>query len=173
MLKKYMGLYLLALVLLIAVLLKMFGTEIPRMTQETAKITTEEKSVENIAPDDEAQDDYFESFRRERESIRRQEMQYLDEVIATGNIDAQTLDQALEQKMALVENMEKEFTIESMISAKGFKDAAVTFHSDSVNVVVGAQTLSSAEVAQILDIVRRETGASAQNIKITADGTGG
>lgn len=175
MLKKYMLFYLLALVLLIAVLLKIFGSSLPEAPQEAsaAKKETETPEMSADSGDIGKNDDYFEAFRLEREGVRKQEMQYLDEVIATGSIDDETLNKALEQKMALVENMEKEFTIESMISAKGFTDSAVTFHSDSINVVVEANTLSDAEVAQILDIVRRETGASAKDIKISAGGTVG
>lgn len=113
-----------------------------------------------------AQTDYFEAFRTERESVRDMEIGYLDEIIATSANDSETLSDAQQQKLALVENMEKEFVIENLIRAKGFKDAAVTFRSGAVNVVVSAEVLSDSEVAQILDIVRRETGEKADDIKI-------
>ena len=109
---------------------------------------------------------YFESFRTERESVRELEIGYLDEIIATSASDAETLADAQEQKLALVNNMEAEFTIENLIRAKGFRDAAVTFHGGSVNVVVDSDVLSDEQVAQILDIVRRETGELAENIKV-------
>jgi len=35
---------------------------------------------------------------------------------------------------------------------------------------VGAEELSEAEVAQILDIVRRQSGKSAQDIRVTTGG---
>ncbi|MDD6044369.1 MAG: SpoIIIAH-like family protein [Clostridia bacterium] len=111
--------------------------------------------------------DYFETFRQDREEVRKLEMQYLDEVIATSATDQETLAEAQEQKLVLVENMEKEFTIESMIKAKGFEDAAVTFHSGTVNVVVKGE-LNDEQVAQILDIVQDETGEPAKNIKVMA-----
>ena len=63
--------------------------------------------------------------------------------------------------------MEKELTIENLIKAKGFADAAVTFHYGSVNVVVDCTELTNEQVAQILDIVTRETGEPAANIKIS------
>jgi len=116
-----------------------------------------------------AAEDYFETFRREREEVRELEMQYLDEVIAVSATDAETLADAQSQKMTLVENMEKEFTIESLVKAKGFEDAAVTFHAGTVNVVVKSEALSSEQVAQILDIVQKETGETADNIKVMTD----
>ena len=102
--------------------------------------------------------------------MRATEIEYLDEVIAVSYSDAETLADAQAQKMALVENMEAEFTIENLLRAKGFADAAVTFHKGSVNVVVDSPALSSEQVAQILDIVKRETGESADNIKIVSEG---
>lgn len=114
----------------------------------------------------EAGTDYFESFRTERDAVRTAEIEYLDEVIAVSYNDAETLADAQEQKLALVENMEAEFTIESLLKAKGFADAAVTFHKGSVNVVVDCEELTQEKVAQVLDIVKRETGESADNIKI-------
>jgi len=113
-------------------------------------------------------DDYFESFRQDREEVRQLEMEYLDEVIAASASDQETLADAQKQKLTLVENMEKEFAIESMIKAKGFEDAAVTFHSGTVNVVVKSDELEDSRVAQILDIVQAQTGEPAKNIKVMA-----
>ena len=114
-------------------------------------------------------DDYFEMFRQDREEVRQLEMEYLDEVIAASVSDQETLADAQQQKLTLVENMEKEFAIESMIKAKGFEDAAVTFHSGTVNVVVKSDELEDSRVAQILDIVQAQTGEPAKNIKVMVE----
>lgn len=109
---------------------------------------------------------YYDSFKSDRDAVRSEEIAYLDEVIAVSATDAETLADAQQQKLALIDNMEKELIIESLITAKGFANAAVLFHSGSVNVVVDAETLSAEQVAQILDIVQRETGESAANIRV-------
>lgn len=127
----------------------------------------------NAAPKAESaavDENFFEAFRAERESTRTLEIEYLDEIIAAGANDSETLKDATEQKLRLVADMEAEFSAESMIRAKGFSDAAVTFHKGSVNVVIAAEELTSEEVAQILDIVKRETGEKTENIKIMAGG---
>ncbi len=126
----------------------------------------EEKAAVGQAEATNTQENYFEAFRQERSDTRAIEIECLDEVIATSGSDAETLADAQEQKLALVENMEKEFTVESLIKAKGFHDVAVTFHAGSVNVIVDSEALDDRQVAQILDIVMRETGESADNIKI-------
>lgn len=171
MLKKYGIWILLGLLLFMAVIMKGFRAGTPAFEEEAAQEQAQQAEERQGAQALPAQEqDYFEAFRAERESIREQEMLYLDDVIATGGLGDETLAQAVEQKLALVENMEAEFAIENMIAAKGFADCAVTFHNGSVNVVVGAQELSEAEVAQILDIVRRQTGQSAQNVRVTTGG---
>lgn len=109
---------------------------------------------------------FFEAFRSERESTRTQEIGYLDAVITQG-ADADTLADAQQQKLAIVDNMEKELTVESLIQAKGFPDVAVTLHKGSVNVILDAETLTDEQVAQVLDIIIRETGEAAENIKVS------
>lgn len=113
--------------------------------------------------------DYYEAFRKDREETRNLELGYLDEIISTSASDSETLQDAQEQKLALVAQMEKEFAIENLIRAKGFADAAVTFHQGAVSVVVDADELTSEQAAQILDIVQSETGESAENIKVIAN----
>ena len=53
---------------------------------------------------------------------------------------------------------------------KGFNDSAVTFHYGSVNVIIDCDELTTEQIAQILDIVRRETGEPAGNIKVSPKG---
>lgn len=130
-------------------------------------------SISTLSGDDNSNEQagkqYFESFREERESVRALEIDYLDEIIATSANDAETLKDAQEQKLSIVNNMEKEFTIESLIKAKGFDDAAVTFHAGSVNVVVDCAALTEEQVAQILDVVRSESGVEADKVKVMAN----
>ncbi|MDR1620340.1 MAG: SpoIIIAH-like family protein [Clostridiales bacterium] len=112
-------------------------------------------------------EDYFETFRADRENVRDKELAYLNDIIGHEATDAETLADAQSQKLALVDGMEKEFTIESLLLSKGFQDAAITFHKGSTNVVIHADALSAPQVAQILEIVCRETGEDAKNIKIS------
>lgn len=111
-------------------------------------------------------ENYFESFRAVREDTREREIEYLNLIIGGGGDEA-TLADAREQLVEIVDCMEKELTVESLVKAKGFEDVAVTFHYGSVNIIVSANSLSEEQVAQILEITMRETGEPAQNIKIS------
>lgn len=116
-------------------------------------------------------EDYFTGFRNERSELRAKEIEYLRLIINDSGTDAETLQNAQVRLIELVENMEREFSIESMIRSKGFLDAAVTFRNDAVSVVINGDSLTNEEVARILDIVRNETGAPASRIRISLSGT--
>ena len=109
---------------------------------------------------------FFAAYREERDNVRTQELAYLDAIVAQGG-DTETLSDAQKQKLDLVNAMETELTVENLVRAKGFADVIVSMHKGNVNVVVGADTLSDEQVAQILDIVLRETGQAAENVKIS------
>lgn len=113
---------------------------------------------------------YFDAFRVNRENVRAKELEYLAAIIGDKRTDAETLKDAQEQKIEIVNNMEKEFTVESLLIAKGFRDAAVTLHQGSVNVIVASEPLTAEQAAQILDIALRVTNIPAENIKVSAKG---
>ena len=113
-----------------------------------------------------AQGSFFDMYRSERDSVRTQELAYLDAIVAQGGDEA-TLSEAQKQKMTLVGCMESELNTENLIRAKGFEEVIVSMHNGSVNVIVDADALTDEQVAQILDIVLRETGESAENIKVS------
>jgi len=111
-------------------------------------------------------DNYFEDYKANRQSVRDKEVSYLDSIISDKNSDAEMLKDAQDQKIEIVQQMENELTIEGLLMAGGFDDAIVTVQSGSVNVVIKAKEITKEEAAKILEIVRQETGESAQNIKV-------
>ena len=134
-------------------------------TEATEK--PEQGQAQAVSAPSRAQDpNFFAAYREERDNVRTQELAYLDAIVAQGG-DAETLSDAQQQKLDLVNAMETELTVENLVRAKGFADVIVSLHKGNVNVVVGAETLSDEQVAQILDIVLRETGKTAENVKIS------
>ena len=136
------------------------------------KTTTEKTGTQNapevtqVSAQSGTQTNFFAAYRDERDSVRTQELAYLDAIVAQG-ADTETLSDAQKQKMELVNAMETELTVENLVRAKGFSDVIVSIHKGNISVVVGAETLNDEQVAQILDIVLRETGKSAENVKIS------
>lgn len=111
--------------------------------------------------------DYFINFRSERNNIRAQEIDYLRSIISQQGTDKETLDNAQNRLLELVNNMEQEFSIENKIKARGFLDAAVLLKNGMVSVIIDGDSLTDEDVARILDIVKNETGIAAEQIRIS------
>ncbi|NMA95972.1 MAG: SpoIIIAH-like family protein [Clostridiales bacterium] len=110
---------------------------------------------------------FFKDFRYDRTHTREKEIEYIQNLLDNPNSIDERKAEAHDKLLKLTNIMEKELIVEGLIKAKGFNDAIVILQEHSVNVVIDKGEPSAEEVAQILDIVRRETGQSAENIKIT------
>ena len=144
-------------------------TEQPSQTQQA----TESNAQETTAPEgDTAQANataltYYSDFRSERKTNREQQIAWLDSIINDEKSDEQDVKEANEKKLSLIDIMETEANTEGLIKAKGYSECIVTIQDDSANVVVeNTEALTSAQAAQIMDIVREQTGVVSENIKI-------
>jgi len=145
---------------------------------EASKVTVSDASEEldgdEITEDGEVEDvsttstkgSFFANYRIERENTRKKEIEVIREIVDNPNSDAEMKKEAQAQLLEIADNMEKELLIEGLIKAKGFEDTIVMMSKNSVNVIVNRSELKPEEVAQILDIVKRESGKSADSIKI-------
>ena len=70
------------------------------------------------------------------------------------------------EKSRIMDTMEKELSVESMIKSKGLPESFVIMTDSSVTVTVDKQELDSNTVAKICDIVMRETGKTADKIVV-------
>lgn len=109
---------------------------------------------------------FFVTYRTDRQSTRDQEMLYYDAIITSETSSADAINLAESKKLSLIESMETELVTEGLIKAQGFEDCIVTTSSNSVNVIIKSGELTSSEVAKIVNIVKDQTGAKIDNIKI-------
>ena len=96
------------------------------------------------------QANYFTTYRADRNSTRSEEFVQLDSVISAYATDSEEYAAAVERKQELVEMMEDELVMESIIKAMGFSDAAVAIgDSDNINIFVNSSELTSEMVTKI------------------------
>ena len=107
----------------------------------------------------------FESMRAQLELDRNKLLASLDSTINNSTNDAEK-DNASAEKDRIMEYMEKELDIESIIQSKGLPDSFVMITESSVTVTVDQQELDTNTVAKICDVVMRETGKPADKIII-------
>ncbi len=109
---------------------------------------------------------FYTTYRNEREATRTQEIQFYDSIIASASASEEAKEEAEENKIALIAQMEKELVTEGIIRGKGFSDAIVTSSANNVNVFVKSQELTSVEVAQITSIVTEQLNVEIDKIII-------
>lgn len=111
-------------------------------------------------------DAYFEEVRATINMDRNQVISMLTDVIEESKDGSAEKNNATQQKLKIIDYMNKEKVIENLIKNKGFEDALVLMTDNSVNVTVNKQEITQSDVAKICDIVIRETGRDASQIVI-------
>lgn len=112
---------------------------------------------------------YFTTYRQDRQTTRDQELLYYDAIITSDSSSEDAKKNAEAKKLALVSQMNDELVIEGLIKSKGFEDCIVTKLDPNVKVTVKCNeaTLTPAEVAQIVSVVKEQTKLGIDNIQIT------
>jgi len=109
---------------------------------------------------------FYTTYKTERESTRKQELQFYEAIIASTTSSSEAKQEAEQNKLDLINQMEKELVVEGIIVGKGFDDAIVTQSSANVNVFIKSPELNSSEVAIITDVVREQLGVDIDKIII-------
>ena len=127
---------------------------------ETSTVVTSD-NVEELSN----QDTYFDEVRSSITMDRNEILSMLTEVI-NELPEGTEKNNATQSKLKLIEYMNTENEIETLIENKGFTEALVVITDTSVNVSVKKQELSQADIAKIMDVTMRETGRKAEEIVI-------
>ena len=130
-------------------------------------VASQENPGEAVMVSNTIETDYFSSAKLSREQTRAKNKETLLEIVNNKALASADKKAAVKEVAAITKLSEKENATEMMLEAKGFADAMVSLSDKSADVVVNAEELSSKQMAQIIDIVKRKTGFAAENIVIT------
>lgn len=111
--------------------------------------------------------EYVAGARMEREQTHSKTKESLNEIINSSSVDEDAKKEAVDKLTELTDIMEKEAATEQLLASKGFENAVVSIGDDSVDVVLNYEELSSADRAQIEDIVTRKTGYTVSQLVIS------
>jgi len=110
---------------------------------------------------------FFVQARLNREQSRSSERVILNELINNPNVETQQRAQAADAMLEIQRRIEREAAAESLIESKGFTETYVRINDNSVDVIVSRDTLTEADLAQIMDIIKRKTGMTETQIHIS------
>ena len=146
-----------------------FNARYASEVEETGKVLGQSTLVDAVESEaEEVSADYFATARLTRQKARDSALSLLQETQGNESIDEETVNEAAQSIQTLANYTLAEAQIENMITAKGYEDCVVFLSDDSVSVVVSSPDdgLQTEDVARITDIVKEETGLSAEAIKI-------
>ncbi len=111
---------------------------------------------------------YFTTFRSERTSTRSEELLEIDKVLALYEEDSDKYKEAVALKLKIVEMMEKELLLETLIKSRGFSDAVVSIgmNSENVNVFINSNELNYNTAMSIYTFLKEEMSISPGSIII-------
>lgn len=134
-------------------------------TSTTNKEDNSEKTKTTSATD--YSTDYFVSSRLERDKMYSQMMETYKSLTENSSVPAEQKNTST-QEITNINNKKNSIMIaENLIKNLGFEDVVIFVNDKSTSVIIKAEKLSEAEIAQIQNIVCREIGVEAESIHIS------
>ncbi len=110
--------------------------------------------------------DFFEAAKLNREQWRSKYIDNYNDIIANESLSEESKQVAVNAILKLNKIKDAENAAETLLGAKGFTDSLVFMQDKRVDVVVNAEKLTEQDLAQIMDVVKAETGMKASQIHI-------
>ncbi len=142
------------------------GSEDSKTDASNPSQTGDDTPGNSVLASTELTPDYFVSAKLSREQIRAKNREALMAIVQDSSISEELKADAMKTLVNMTKNAEKEDICESLLEAKGFQEIVVHIEEDSVNVTVNAASITQQEVAQIEDIIIRETGVKVSQIYV-------
>ena len=109
---------------------------------------------------------YFAEAKVTRQRSRDESVETLKNMMQDAQIDADLKAEMALKATEVAKSIETEGKIENLIKVKGFDDCMVYYDTEGVDVVVKTDGLEAAQVAQMKDIILKETSIPVENISI-------
>ena len=112
---------------------------------------------------------FFAPGRSDRQPTRNYEIAELNSILQMeGDEYADARKNALQQKQNIIDAMETELLLETLLRAQGFDDVLVTVNasSDNVSVIVDKDELTREDTVRIYNIIATEAKVAPEYVKI-------
>lgn len=138
--------------------------------EEEPVVELKENNPEDInftqAKEEEQREDFFIESKLERDKYRSEQISNYREIINNPKYSEEAKKEAQQKILQLTEEIEKAMEIESLIRARGYKDAIAFIHDNAVDVVIETNGLDKSDVARIGDIIHKVTGFNFEDVTI-------
>lgn len=120
----------------------------------------------NTNTDTNTENSYFSATQISRQRARDEALEVLQSVVDNVDASEAAKAEALAGISTIAEEIQKEASIESLITAKGFEQCVAVLNGDTISIIVSADTLQPAQLAQINAIVYEQTGIAPTGVTV-------
>lgn len=110
--------------------------------------------------------DYFETVKKDRAKARTEAQEFITETLKNKSLTEEDKKSALKKTEEIAKRIETESNIETILKAKGFKQAIAVISDSGINIIVKSEGLTSVQTLQIQDVITSETNIKLSGIKI-------
>ncbi len=121
-------------------------------------------SLNNSQTDQE--NSYFSATLVSRQKARDEALEVLQSVVDNADASETAKNEALAGISAIADEIQKEANIESLITAKGFEKCVAVLNGETASIIVKADSLQPAQIAQINAIVYEQAGIAPAGVTI-------
>ncbi|MEW5785647.1 MAG: SpoIIIAH-like family protein [Bacillota bacterium] len=111
---------------------------------------------------------FFVEYRLQRDRIRAQEVEMLEDVLNNPNTSTEAKVEAETLLLEIVQLMEQELLIENVLKAQGFDDAVFFFRNRVATVMIKKGELSEREFIQVTETVAGIIGIEREEVQVIA-----
>lgn len=133
----------------------------------TNTIDASSETVKTNSQSNEDLEAYFTESRLERDNMYSEMLESYQSILANSNISSEQKTTAQTEISKINSQKNAIMIAENLIKNKGFSDIIIFVNNESVSIVVRADKLEEAEIAQIQSIVQRELNVNVENIHIS------
>lgn len=111
---------------------------------------------------------FFVEYRLQRERVRDQEVEMLQQVIENPNSSPEAKQEAEKRLLEIVNLIEQELIVENLVKAQGIEDAIFFFRNRVATVMVKREELTEQEFAQVSEAVAGAVGVDREAVRVIA-----
>lgn len=131
--------------------------------EETQQVFSENNEDHNTITNDE----YFVSAKLDRSNMYSQMIENYQNIVQNPNISEEQKAIATQEISKASQTQNAIMIAENLLLAKGFNKCIIFVNDTSISVIIGKDSLSQEEIAQIQNIVSRELAVDVGNIHIS------
>jgi stage III sporulation protein AH len=113
---------------------------------------------------------FFVEYRLERERIRGQEIEMLDEMMNNAQVGEEARREAEQQMLNLTGLMEKELMVENMLKAQGYADALLFAGEGLATIMVCSEKLTEDDFLRIAESASALIGVPREQVQVIQHG---